>query len=57
MAAPINGVGMSRDYITKNLGEFGDYCPVSLIDRQELVKAADVCACVSEYKVLIINTE
>ncbi|KAJ3156497.1 adenylate kinase [Geranomyces variabilis] len=49
-AAPISNVGTDLQQVSQNMGEFGDYCPVCLTDRNELVKGAPGTDLMAEYQ-------
>ncbi|KAJ3282849.1 adenylate kinase [Borealophlyctis nickersoniae] len=55
-AAPIFDIGLSLPDLTSRLGKFRDYCPVSLVDREELVKGPEGTKYMAEYQNLYYRT-
>ncbi|KAL5034512.1 hypothetical protein BDV3_004075 [Batrachochytrium dendrobatidis] len=53
LAAPIHGVGISKDYIDHHLCSFKNYCPVSLLDSKELIQVSKSSPYLTEYMGLI----
>ncbi|KAJ3163039.1 adenylate kinase [Geranomyces michiganensis] len=49
-AAPIFDVGTDLQHVDQNMGQFGDYCPVCLTDRNELVKGEPGTNLMAEYQ-------
>ncbi|KAJ3024107.1 adenylate kinase [Thoreauomyces humboldtii] len=48
--APIFDIGTDLQHVEQNMGPFGDYCPVCLTDRNELVKGATGTEAMAEYR-------
>lgn len=44
-------IGISLSYIESHMGKYGDYCPVSFVDHNELVKGAEGTQYMAEYQV------
>ncbi|KAJ3412083.1 adenylate kinase [Chytridiales sp. JEL 0842] len=49
-AAPVGQVGMSVQHLISNIGKYGNYCPVSLIDWGQLVKVSADTTYIAEYR-------
>ncbi|KAJ3181392.1 adenylate kinase [Gaertneriomyces sp. JEL0708] len=49
-AAPVNGVGINLINMEKRIGKFGDYCPVSFVEKEALVGGALGTKCMAEYQ-------
>ncbi|KAH6571770.1 hypothetical protein BASA50_001642 [Batrachochytrium salamandrivorans] len=54
-AAPIYGVSLSKPHINSNIGAFGDYCPVSLIKSNKLVRVSPGSLHMAEYQGLFYH--
>ncbi|KAI8854450.1 hypothetical protein BC829DRAFT_439159 [Chytridium lagenaria] len=49
-AAPVGNIGLSLAYLARQMGKYGDYCPVNLLDRGELVKGPMDTTFTAEYQ-------
>jgi adenylate kinase family enzyme len=49
-AAPVANIGLSREYLTKTLGHFADYCPVSFVDYEILIRNPVTSDFVAEFE-------
>ncbi|KAJ3094596.1 adenylate kinase [Phlyctochytrium planicorne] len=49
-AAPVGNIGLSLSHLSRQMGKFGDYCPVNLLDRGELVKGPMDTTFTAEYQ-------
>ncbi|KAI8807242.1 hypothetical protein BJ742DRAFT_317871 [Cladochytrium replicatum] len=50
LAASIHDIGVLINTIPENMGKFGEFCPVSFVDEQQLIVGAPGTLFVAEYK-------
>ncbi|KAJ3218873.1 adenylate kinase [Dinochytrium kinnereticum] len=49
-AAPVGNIGLSLAHLSRQMGKYGEYCPVNLLDRGELVKGPFDTTFTAEYQ-------
>ncbi|KAJ3332042.1 adenylate kinase [Blyttiomyces sp. JEL0837] len=49
-AAPVGNIGISLPHLSRNMGKYGEYSPVALVDRGELVKGPSDTLYTAEYQ-------